>query len=182
METEDIITVKLYVSPIGPLLLGSIDERLCLCDWRTTAHRQQIDERLQARLSASFREGTSDVIELAQTQLEDYFSRRRNSFNVPLLFSGTDFQQAVWQELLHIPYGMTISYAELACRIGKPTAVRAVANANNANPISIFVPCHRVIGSNRKLIGYGGGVAIKQELLSLESGMNYLWKDSGIPF
>ena len=85
------------------------------------------------------------------------------------LLSGTDFQRSVWKELLQIPYGSTQTYKELACRIGKPAAVRAVANANNANPLSVIVPCHRVIGSNRKLTGYGGGLEIKRQLLCLET-------------
>lgn len=165
--------VKLYTSPIGVLLLGSFEDSLCLCDWRTTAetagHSRRIDEQLQTRLSATYREGTSEVIETAQSQLEEYFAGKRTSFQVPLLFSGTDFQRAVWQELLQIPYGSTLSYKDLAFRVGKPTAIRAVANANNANPISVIVPCHRVMGSNHKLTGYGGGLAIKQQLLCLET-------------
>lgn len=170
---KEIITVKLYISPLGPILLGSINDRLCLCDWRTTiVHSQQIDERLQSRLFAIYQEGTNKVIETAQSQLKEYFTKNRKMFDVPLLISGTDFQQEVWKELLRIPYGTTLSYAELACRIGRPTAVRAVANANHVNPLSVFVPCHRVIGSNRELTGYGGGIAVKQQLLCLENGMN----------
>lgn len=84
-------------------------------------------------------------------------------FDVPLLFVGTDFQKTVWNELLNIPFGTTVSYGEMARRIGMPKAVRAVANANGANAMSIFVPCHRVIGSNRSLTGYGGGLEAKQQ-------------------
>ncbi|EJW90845.1 methylated-DNA--protein-cysteine S-methyltransferase, partial [gut metagenome] len=113
----------------------------------------------------------SPVIEWAQVQLGDYFSGKRNSFELPLYLFGTDFQLSVWNELLQIPYGNTISYAELARRIGRPTAIRAVANANNANPLSVFIPCHRVIGSNRELVGYGGGLSVKEKLLCLENGI-----------
>ena len=93
---------------------------------------------------------------------------RSTTFSVPLLFVGTEFQKSVWHELLNIPYGTTVSYGELSRKLGNPKAVRAVAASNGANPISIFVPCHRVIGSNRKLTGYGGGLPAKQFLLELE--------------
>ncbi len=107
-------------------------------------------------------------------QLDEYFSRKRTAFDIPLAFIGTDFQKAVWNELLNIPYGTTISYAKLSQRLNNPKAIRAVAAANGANPISIFVPCHRVIGSNHKLTGYGGGLAAKKILLELEAGIKYL--------
>ena len=93
----------------------------------------------------------------------------RKEFDVPLLFVGTDFQKTVWNELLEIPFGKTVSYGEMAQRIGMSKAVRAVANANGANSISIFAPCHRVIGSDRSLTGYGGGLPAKKFLLELES-------------
>jgi methylated-DNA-[protein]-cysteine S-methyltransferase len=101
-------------------------------------------------------------------QLEEYFAGRRTTFDLELAPRGTEFQLAVWNELLKIGYGETISYAELARRIGKPSAVRAVGAANGANPIPVIVPCHRVIGSNGTLTGYGGGIANKQWLLALE--------------
>ena len=107
-------------------------------------------------------------MEQTARQIDDYFASRRQSFDLPLLFAGSDFQKAVWHALLQIPYGSTISYAELARRIGRPTAVRAVANANGANALSIIVPCHRVIGSNGTLFGYGGGAQAKEMLLNLE--------------
>ena len=141
-----------------------------------------MDERLQTRLSATYLEGTSEIIETAQSQLEEYFAGKRTVFQMPLLLSGTDFQRSVWKELLQIPYGITQTYKELACRIGKPTAVRAVANANHANPLSVIVPCHRVIGSNHKLTGYGGGLEIKRQLLCLETEMNGLWKENDVSY
>lgn len=101
-------------------------------------------------------------------QLDEYFSRKRQDFDIPLLLIGTDFQKHVWRSLMDIPYGVAISYAELARRVGDAKAVRAVASANAANPISILIPCHRVIGSNHKLVGYGGGLSVKKHLLELE--------------
>jgi len=102
------------------------------------------------------------------TQLREYFAGARRTFDVELALRGTPFQVAVWEELCRIPYGDTITYAELARRIGKPSAVRAVGAANGANPIPVIVPCHRVIGSNGTLTGYGGGIDRKQFLLALE--------------
>lgn len=102
------------------------------------------------------------------TQLREYFSGKRKAFDFPLAPKGTPFQLAVWNALLEIPYGDTVTYAELAHRIGRPSAVRAVGAANGANPIPVIIPCHRVIGSNGTLTGYGGGIERKQWLLALE--------------
>jgi methylated-DNA-[protein]-cysteine S-methyltransferase len=102
------------------------------------------------------------------TQLREYFEGKRRTFDLELAMRGTEFQLAVWSELQRIPYGDTISYSELARRIGKPSAIRAVGAANGANPIPVIVPCHRVIGSNGTLTGYGGGIERKQWLLALE--------------
>lgn len=163
------ILVMPYRSPCGGLLLGSLDDRLCLCDWQVEKHRNYVDRRLQRILHAEFREETSPVLEKAAAQLDEYFAGVRRGFDVPLLFAGTEFQQTVWRELLRIPFGTTVSYGEMARRIGMPRAVRAVANANGANALSIFAPCHRVIGSDRSLTGYGGGLETKRRLLELES-------------
>jgi len=174
MEKKDIIkTIKLqhYQSPCGELILGSFEGKLCMCDWRNEKRRAIIDKRVQNALGAIYEPGTSEVIKKTVIQLDEYFARKRTTFDIPLIFAGTDFQNSVWQELLNIPYGKTISYAELSRKLGNPKAVRAVAAANGANPISIFVPCHRVIGSNNKLVGYGGGLAAKKGLVELETGV-----------
>ncbi|HAS8475547.1 TPA: methylated-DNA--[protein]-cysteine S-methyltransferase [Vibrio vulnificus] len=110
------------------------------------------------------------VISETRQQLEQYFSGQRQQFDLPLAAQGTEFQQKVWQALTLIPYGQTCSYQDLANAIGNPKAVRAVGLANGKNPISIVVPCHRVIGKNGKLTGYAGGLERKQQLLALESG------------
>jgi methylated-DNA-[protein]-cysteine S-methyltransferase len=104
------------------------------------------------------------------TQLAEYFDGRRRQFDLPLAPEGTPFQQSVWRALLDIPYGETISYGELATRIGRRSASRAVGLANGSNPLPIVIPCHRVIGASGKLTGYGGGLAIKDQLLALERG------------
>ena len=169
MKEKNIIKVKRYESPCGVLLLGSFGDKLCLCDWQVEKHRGHVDRRLKRVLRAEFEEGTSEVIEKAASELDEFFAGKRKTFDVPLLFAGTDFQKNVWNELLKIPFGKTISYGEMAQHIGMPKAVRAVANANGANSLSIFAPCHRVIGSDRSLTGYGGGLPAKRFLLELES-------------
>jgi len=110
------------------------------------------------------------LIKKAALQFGEYFKGKRKSFNLPLTMSGTDFQMKVWNALKKIPYGKTISYGELAAMIGNPKACRAVGMANNRNPIAIIVPCHRVIGSDGSLTGYGGGLKLKSLLLELEKG------------
>jgi methylated-DNA-[protein]-cysteine S-methyltransferase len=146
-------------SPVGPLLLAGTRSSLCALQF---AH---------GRKPVFPNEGwKKDDDELAKVvaQLDEYFAGARRTFDVQLEPSGTEFQRAVWNELCRIPYGSTISYAELARRIGNPRAVRAVGLANGANPIAIVVPCHRVIGANGTLTGYGGGLAAKRYLLDLE--------------
>jgi methylated-DNA-[protein]-cysteine S-methyltransferase len=106
-------------------------------------------------------------------QIEEFFAGRRHTFDLALAPKGTDFQKRVWTELCHIPFGETISYGELARRIGNPAASRAVGHANGQNPISVIVPCHRVIGANGKLTGYGGGLDLKEKLLTWERGLRY---------
>ncbi|MBR1514815.1 MAG: methylated-DNA--[Bacteroidales bacterium] len=166
MKTIDIQT---YDSPCGTLLLGAFDARLCLCDWVNGWHRKTTERRLEKALNAVLAEKPSEVIEKARIQLDEYFRQERTSFDLPLLFVGTEFQRRVWDELFRIPYGSTISYGIMAQNLGMPKAVRAVANANGANAISIIAPCHRVIGSNGTLTGYGGGIEAKRFLLHLES-------------
>lgn len=168
MDINRVIKIKDYVSPCGLLRLGAFGGRLCLCHWLHGKHGEREEKHLAKTIRADLEAGTSPVIEAAELQLDEYFWRKRREFSIPLLFVGTDFQKMVWNELLRIPFGTTVSYAEIACRIGRPTAVRAVANANGANPIAIFVPCHRVIGSNGTLTGYAGGLLAKRFLLELE--------------
>ena len=117
-----------------------------------------------------FAEAETPLIKKAASQIEEYLNGKRRLFSLPLAPRGTEFQMAVWQALLTVPYGETRSYKEIAVLIGRPKAVRAVGMANHRNPISIIVPCHRVIGSNGDLTGYGGGLPLKRYLLELETG------------
>jgi len=109
------------------------------------------------------------IIDEAIKQLDEYFNGKRETFNLPLSFEGTSFQKSVWKALMEIPYGETRSYKEIAIKIGNPKACRAVGMANNRNPIVLICPCHRVIGANGKLVGYGGGLDMKTYLLNLEA-------------
>jgi len=118
------------------------------------------------------RKEETPLIREAAAQVESYLSGKLREFSVPIAMSGTDFQKDVWNALLTIPYGETASYGEIASLIGRPKAARAVGLANNRNPISVIVPCHRVIGGDGKLVGYGGGLPLKRYLLDLERGTN----------
>lgn len=165
------IVIRHYESPCGGLLLGAFEGQLCLCDWRQRKRRERVDKRLQKALNAIYTEGSDATIESAVQQLDEYFSGKRKKLEIPLLFVGTDFQQAVWNELLQIPYGTTLSYSHVAQNMGKGKSVRPLASAIGANALSVFVPCHRVIGSDRSLTGYAGGLDAKQWLLELEKAL-----------
>ena len=159
----------IYDTPQGPLRLASHNGSLCLCDWTESRHHTAILAKLRKKLGTAFKEKSDPVLDIAVRQLDEYFATRRNSLEVPLMPIGTDFQKTVWQALLQIPYGATLSYRDIAAMIGKDNSVRAIANAIGANPLSIFIPCHRVIGADGSLTGYAGGLPAKRHLLSLES-------------
>jgi methylated-DNA-[protein]-cysteine S-methyltransferase len=146
-------------SPLGQLLLAADDAGLRYIRFGR--------EKPALRPDPAWHEERGLLQETVR-QLTAYFAGQRESFDLPLAPQGTPFQLAVWKRLCDIPYGQTISYGELARRMGNPNASRAVGLANGANPIPIVIPCHRVIGSNGKLTGYGGGLPIKQKLLALE--------------
>lgn len=146
-------------SPVGPLTLVTSDG--ALCGLYMTEHRHAPADH------GARDDRQSDAV---ISQLTAYFAGELKSFDVPLAMAGTPFQQTVWRELTAIPYGETISYGELAERLGQPTAARAVGLANGKNPISIIVPCHRVVGANGNLTGYGGGLPRKRYLLDFERG------------
>lgn len=169
MHSKNAINVKRCQFPCGEMIIGSFDGKLCLCNWVDGKHHTAINYRLQKMLKAVFQEETTDIIEMAKYQLDEYFNRQRREFDIPLLFVGSDFQKNVWNELLKIPYGSTLSYGDLAQRLGDPNSFRAVANANSVNAISIIVPCHRVVGNDGTLKGYNGGVEKKEFLIDLES-------------
>ena len=153
-------------SPVGPLLLAGDHDALHVLSFGTGSRPREID--------ASWQPDTKGVLKDVRRELDRYFAGQLTNFSTPVAFSGTSFQKTVWQELRRIPYGETISYLELARRIDNLKAVRAVGTANGANPIAIIVPCHRVIGSNGSLTGFGGGLPTKRALLDLEKGQRTL--------
>ncbi len=148
--------VMILESPIGPLAL--VEENGALTELR-----------FGGRVNGGERVQSSPLLRRAEKELKEYFAGKRKTFTVPLAPAGTAFQQAVWKVLLDIPYGATMTYGEVAKRIGNPKAARAVGMANHQNPLAIFYPCHRVIGANNKLVGYGGGLSKKEFLLALEA-------------
>jgi len=165
------IKIQYYKSPIGEIILGSYDNKLCIADWKYRKMRESVDNRIQKGLKAEYVEESSEVITQTIQEMEEYFNLERKEFTVPLLLVGTDFQKSVWEGLIQIPYGTTASYLDLAKSIGNEKAVRAVASANGANAIAILIPCHRIIGSDGKLVGYAGGLSTKKKLLELESNL-----------
>ncbi len=162
------IIIRYHETPCGTIVLGSIDGKLCLCDWLDRKSRKTIDMRLKQYFNAEIINGDCTLISKALIQINEYFAKNRRDFDLPLALAGTRFQQHVWQQLQLIPFGETVSYMQLAQRVGNTKAVRAVANANGANALSIIIPCHRVVGSNGQLTGYAGGLDAKQSLLTLE--------------
>ncbi len=148
---------RCFKSPLGFMLAVEEDGALIGLDFVEEEHQDARDD--------------SPVLMMTQTQVREYFASLRERFEVPIKLSGTDFQQKVWARLLEIPYGQTRSYGQIAADIGQPGAARAVGQANNRNPISIIVPCHRVVGADGRLTGYGGGMPRKEALLMIERNL-----------
>lgn len=167
-EEMNQINIQHHKTEIGELILGSFRGKLCLLDFRSGEMGRTVDDRIKKALNAEFVEQDDEILEKTRKQLDEYLEGRRREFDIPLLMVGTDFQKSVWNALLKVPYGATSTYLRLAERIKNKKAYRAVGNANAANPISIIVPCHRIIGSDGELVGYGGGLSIKKRLLRLE--------------
>lgn len=153
---------KYMDSPVGQLQIVAHNQALVAVKWDTEDPRR-------LRLASLLEHPTHPILLKVEQQLHEYFQGQRQVFDLPLDLAGTAFQQQVWQALQTIPYGETRSYKEIAEQIGNIKAVRAVGAANGKNPISIIVPCHRVIGASGQLVGFAGGLGYKQTLLSIES-------------
>ncbi len=162
------ISIQYYKTKIGELILGSFEDQLCILDFRYRKMRNTVDNRIKKGLNTPFIEQDTDVLQQTRMQIDEYLNGDRTVFDIPLLMVGTDFQKSVWNALIKIPYGTTSTYLQLAKSIDNEKAVRAVANANGANSMSLIIPCHRIIGSNGELVGYGGGLPVKKRLLTLE--------------
>ncbi|MBF0503125.1 MAG: methylated-DNA--[protein]-cysteine S-methyltransferase [Candidatus Riflebacteria bacterium] len=163
------IFVSRFSTPLGPMLAGAVNDGICLLEFIDRNVLTTQCNKLKSALHCDIRSGSHFHLVELNRQLQEYFQGCRADFNIPLVISGTEFQKLVWNELLKIPYASTRSYKQQAEAMGRAQAVRAVANANSNNHIAILIPCHRVIGQNGKLVGYGGGIWRKQFLLDLES-------------
>jgi len=156
-------------TPIGEMIGGATDTHLVLLEF---ARRRMLDaqlERLTRMTGLTLERGDSPIVRELRRELDEYFRGERKEFTIPIDARGTPFQMRVWAALRRIPTGTTTSYARLAMSVGQASAVRAVARANGDNPIAILIPCHRVIGSDGSLTGYGGGLWRKKKLLDLEA-------------
>ena len=160
-------------SPVGKLKLMASDKALVAILWER-------DNPARVRLGEVAERTSHPILVLAERQLEEYFAGRRLSFSLPLDLRGTPFQRGVWEALLAIPFGETRTYREIAERLGNPRATRAVGAANGRNPVSIVVPCHRVVGASGKLTGFAGGLDAKAILLNLEQSRPAKTKTLGI--
>ena len=163
-----LLAVAPVETPLGVMLLGAAEGKLCLAEYSDQGRLEAQLRRVRQRLDATLVPGREAPIADAEAQLVEYFAGLRRRFDLPLLPAGTDLQRQVWETLLQIPYGETWTYGQVAAAIDRPRAARPVGQAVGANPISIIVPCHRVIGASGTLTGYGGGLWRKQRLLALE--------------
>lgn len=163
----------LYKINYKSLILGEYNRKLILCDWKNRTNSSTIIEKIENNFKKTFINKKTQLLEKAISELDEFFSKKRRTFSIPLFTVGTDFQKIVWEEIKKIPYGKTTTYKEIAKTINRENSVRAVANAIGANKISIFIPCHRIIGSDGKLTGYAGGINQKKILLAIERNLVY---------
>ena len=166
---KKVVSFQYYDSPCGKIILASADGNLCLCDWAEKPCAERNIRQLARLIKADFKEERSNVLRQAEAQLDEYFAGERRVFDLPIHPVGTDFQKKVWGALLEIPYGETRTYKEIAQRVDNLKGIRAVAQAIGANGLCIVVPCHRVIGSDRSLTGFAGGLDAKRTLLRIEN-------------
>jgi AraC family transcriptional regulator of adaptative response/methylated-DNA-[protein]-cysteine methyltransferase len=172
---KSIINITRIETPLGTMYAGGVDEGICLLEFSDRRMLETELKQLAKYFNAAIIQGENKHFDLLRKELKEYFKHKLKDFTVPLNAPGTDFQKSVWKELRNIPYAKTRSYKEQAAALGKPEAVRAVANANGMNRISIIIPCHRVIGADGSLTGYGGGIWRKNWLLEHESNLPKLF-------
>lgn len=170
-KTQRIIDLKRIETPIGTMYAAAVEEGICMLEFTDRKMLETEFKDLAKSLNATIVQGENLHFKILEKELAEYFEGNRTEFSVPLSPVGTDFQKSVWKILLKIPYGETWNYKKQAEVLGDVKKVRAVANANGMNKISILIPCHRVIGSNGTLTGYGGGIWRKQKLLELEKAI-----------
>jgi len=167
-KDKQIINITRLETPLGTMFAGATEQGICLLEFTDRRMLETELKSLAKLLNANILQGVNKHLELLKQQLDEYFEGKRKEFTIPLFTPGSEFQQSVWKTLRTIPYGSTRSYKQQAELLQRPEAVRAVANANGMNRISIIIPCHRVIGADGNLTGYGGGLWRKKWLLDLE--------------
>jgi AraC family transcriptional regulator of adaptative response/methylated-DNA-[protein]-cysteine methyltransferase len=167
-ENAQTVTVQWIESPVGPLIAGSTTEGVCLLEFTDRRMLEKQLSTVKTRFKSTIVPGSNHYLEQLESELKRYFEGTLKNFSVPLVYPGSVFQVQVWEQLMKIPYGQTISYETLAQRIGNLRAIRAVGTANGLNRIAIVIPCHRVVNKDGKLGGYGGGLWRKTFLLQLE--------------
>jgi AraC family transcriptional regulator of adaptative response/methylated-DNA-[protein]-cysteine methyltransferase len=170
-KMEKIVDLKRIETPLGIMIACANENGICMLEFSDRKSLTKELEEISRFFKANIVQGENPHFRILEKELDEYFEGKRLDFTVPLSPVGTDFQKKVWEILRTIPYGTTKSYAQQADILGNPKAVRAVANANGLNKISIIIPCHRVIGTNGTLTGYGGGIWRKQKLLELEKSI-----------
>jgi len=173
-RTADCLVVGGVEGPLGPLLVAAKSEGICLLEFTDRRMLETQFATLRKHFACAIVPGNHKFIDQLKNELARYFARALKEFTVPLIYPGSPFQRAVWEQLLRVPYGETRSYEDLACAIGSPGAQRAVGRANGQNRIAIVIPCHRVVNKDGQLGGYGGGLWRKQFLLDLERGVRSL--------
>ena len=171
-QEKSVINIVRFTTPIGPMFSCATSQGICLLEFTDRRMLETEFKDLCKRLNAVILPGDNPHLEHLQSEISEYYAGERKIFTVPLHTPGTAFQQSVWKILQEIPYGETRSYKQQAIAIGNPKAVRAVASANGHNRVGVIIPCHRVIGSDGSLVGYGGGLHRKRWLLDLESSQN----------
>ena len=167
-KDKQIINITRLETPLGTMFACAAEQGICLLEFTDRKMLETELKSLAKQLNANIIQGANKHFDLLRRQLDEYFEGKRKEFTIQLFTPGTEFQQSVWKVLQTIPYGSTYSYKQQAIALKKPDAFRAVANANGMNRISIIIPCHRVIGEDGNLIGYGGGLLRKKWLLDLE--------------
>ena len=155
-------------TPLGPMVAGSVDEKICLLEFTDRRMLEAQFRKLRGHLRLPMIPGDSAALRKLRTEIAEYFEGKRTEFTLPLAYRGSEFEETVWNQLLQIPAGETRSYQDIARALGNPKGSRAVGRANGMNRIAILIPCHRVVGKDGGLVGYGGGLAKKRWLLDHE--------------
>lgn len=185
LKNPKALSIKTIKTPLGQMTAGCTDKGICLLEFNDHNELDKEIEELAKTLGCALKKESNNILKDLTEQLNEYFAGKRTVFNLKLFFVGTQFQKIVWTSLLKIPYGKTIAYKEQAASIKKPESIRAMAHANGMNKLSIIVPCHRVIGSDGSLTGYGGGLWRKRYLIDMErkfSGKPPLYSKQGSLF